>query len=775
MEIENESLFKHHLANGINLFLGAGFSVLADGPLGQLPVGDTLKNELCKKFLKKDTSLLQLPQVCRQIKSSQKNELNSYLTTRFTVKTFSPKYQQLKSVNISNIFTTNIDNLIHCIFDDSEKFYINDVFLRGPSFADKSGIDYTALHGCILYPNSDFDFTTTEIASSFFRDRNKWEYFIQKVDRTPTLYWGYRLEDAGTLQSFSIFTENSRMSESWIQLCTKDEDAIAYYKSLGLQYIICDTKELLDFCGKITPIKKKTVVPGRLEFPEYDIPKLNKVPVRTKDEFYSGAEPSWYDIYTNCPIRTEHILSMKDKIAEVDNVLLTGPPASGKTTLMMQLALDFSQSNKCLYIEDINDKKAQMLCRDCLKSGVKPFIFIDNAADYISSIEIITESKCYEKLIISDRDYFIDLVEHKVSCLGFEEYNMAVISKEDLQKIQSAIPDHIKINQFSLEIDEDGTEILPSMFDIIKTVVARNSIFMRFESIIEQYKEDNELIYDLILVSSYFYSCRIPTSVDVMHSYYSKRMVPLDKTYEIMKTSNGITKEHEYSPDDDDELFVVSQSRILANSILNWMNQEELQSMLNIIHFHISPTRIHRYDIFKRYCFDAKIVKRAFPNYIDGLKFYEECFLSDNSFYIRQQCALYLSEIGEHEIAFRYIDEARSMSFNKNLSIRNSFAVIQFRANINKKMNDDVKRTLEESMKILSECYKFDTRKRMHARAFAAQALSYAQKTTYSSKAIEYIEIAIPWLESQLAERPHDRNFKQLTRQLKQILRRRRR
>ncbi len=53
MKIDNQPLFEHHLKSGINLFLGAGFSVEASSKSGKLPVGDNLKDELLEAIINK--------------------------------------------------------------------------------------------------------------------------------------------------------------------------------------------------------------------------------------------------------------------------------------------------------------------------------------------------------------------------------------------------------------------------------------------------------------------------------------------------------------------------------------------------------------------------------------------------------------------------------------------------------------------------------------------------------------------------------------------------
>ena len=50
LEIENQHLFDAALRSGLNLFLGAGFSVLARNAAGTLPVGNKLAPLLLEEF-----------------------------------------------------------------------------------------------------------------------------------------------------------------------------------------------------------------------------------------------------------------------------------------------------------------------------------------------------------------------------------------------------------------------------------------------------------------------------------------------------------------------------------------------------------------------------------------------------------------------------------------------------------------------------------------------------------------------------------------------------
>src|SRR5690554_6119694 len=119
MDIESKSTFERSLVEGINLFTGAGFSVLSADLQGRsLPVGDDLKKEILKEFPGAPKTL-QLPQLCTLISRTKRDELDRYNKARFEIGEFSEKYKNLPFVNLKNIFTTNIDNLIECIFRGS--------------------------------------------------------------------------------------------------------------------------------------------------------------------------------------------------------------------------------------------------------------------------------------------------------------------------------------------------------------------------------------------------------------------------------------------------------------------------------------------------------------------------------------------------------------------------------------------------------------------------------------------------------------------------------
>jgi hypothetical protein len=113
MEIEYEHIFESALGQGINLFVGSGFSTLArDSEDRPMPTGTELQAELIGEFGLSHTSGLTLPQIATILEVSRKDRFYSFLKNRFTVAEFDSRYSCLDSVNIKTIFTTNIDDLI---------------------------------------------------------------------------------------------------------------------------------------------------------------------------------------------------------------------------------------------------------------------------------------------------------------------------------------------------------------------------------------------------------------------------------------------------------------------------------------------------------------------------------------------------------------------------------------------------------------------------------------------------------------------------------------
>ncbi|QOQ81580.1 hypothetical protein INP81_19965 [Comamonas thiooxydans] len=289
MKIQNKNTFEAHLNQGVNLFLGAGFSIAAKGIFEEkpknLPVGDSLRQELLSRFNRPKTSKLSLAQLCQIISTTQKDDLNNFFRERFNVIEFDNLYKNLERISLKSIFTTNIDNLVFKIFEDSHNFYVNDISTRGPSMPSGTAIDYIALHGCINYPDSNsMDFSPIEIASSFERDKDKWFGYINRIQKTPTIYWGYKIEDAGVLQALSKEASGGKeKADSWIVLRSTDEESIEYFSSMGFQIIEADTVEFLKYLGQLKKLKSsdKSKLLIERNFKEYFLPTQNSVSVRS--------------------------------------------------------------------------------------------------------------------------------------------------------------------------------------------------------------------------------------------------------------------------------------------------------------------------------------------------------------------------------------------------------------------------------------------------------------------------------------------------------------
>ena len=103
MEIVNENLLLQAFQNGINLFVGAGFSVLAENKDNvKLPTGNQLLADLQTEF-KKPISKLSLSQLSSVLEATDRVAFYKYLTDRFSVKNVHPLYEYINKLNITLI------------------------------------------------------------------------------------------------------------------------------------------------------------------------------------------------------------------------------------------------------------------------------------------------------------------------------------------------------------------------------------------------------------------------------------------------------------------------------------------------------------------------------------------------------------------------------------------------------------------------------------------------------------------------------------------------
>ena len=768
MNIQNESLFRHSLANGINLFLGAGFSVAASSKDKLLPVGEGLKTELIDHFKRPKPSALSLPQLCQIIASTQRDALVEFFRSRFHVDTFAPEYKNLERASVKAIFTTNIDDLIPKIFSESNKYYVNDVLLRGPVISGGSAIDYIPLHGSVTHGSDNFDFSPLEIASSFERDRDKWFGYINRIQQTPTLYWGYRVEDAGVLQALAKETVLGRnKAESWIVLRNSDAEAIEYYSSLDFQIIVAETLELLKYFGQL-PAKKIAGAPKSLigkHFSEFQIPMLTKVPVRSISEFYLGAEPTWYDVYSGKIHETAHLTTAKNAIAGQKHVVLIGGAVTGKTTLLRQLATRVVGFGQCLYIEEVTPEKAALLARDIDAEGQPVLAFIDNAADASEAVQVLAQSDNI-KIVAAERDYVFDSVSHRFPKDRFTVLDVSGLNAVDTQAVQDHIPKDVNRRPYERRPDDFDMDVEPTFFEVITSTIVKNSLAERFMEAVRELKTSDRAKHDLLLVSCYLYACRIPISVDIATAYSRIYGLSAVEVASLLEGMGSVLSAYEGALADTGQAYYVPRSRQVSEVVLWHISPSDLRAMLDVFHAEVSPTKIGRYDVFRRGAYDAKLVGRAYPKWEEGLDFYNRAFLRDSSHSLKQQGALYLASKHNYEMAFTWIDEARGMTSRNNSAIRNSYAVILFSANYGKASSSEVKDSLDDSMSILSRCYDEDHRKVYHAKVFADQALKYTSKFSDSPRSRSYLESSEQWLAAELRTRIGDRRMTQLRRQV---------
>lgn len=770
MKIENENTFLDALQNGIGLFVGAGFSVLAKDRKGRsLPVAGGLLKSLNDHFDKHSKNLEQLSTILETTRSS---EFNQFLRDRFTVASFDTVYYNLFKIAVKKIYTTNIDNLIYRIYKDGNSgFYLHSQYENG-STDDANAIDYLTLHGNVEIADSKFIFSSSKLANIYDNAPRMWDYLSKGLEHYPTLFVGYSLNDTSVIQALTSRRSSIKaQKDKWIMLLEEDEDAIDYFKSLGFKIIIGNTRELLEWINSHVTVSRNVVQKGILSklFARNLVPRgLSDVTsTRPINEFFKGAVPTWNDIISNNIYKTSHYSTIQDSILDrKKNTIIIGAPGTGKTTLMMQVAYGISYKGAKLRFENITSNFVDYLVK--VASGEQALIFIDNFSDNIDAFLKLCSHANF-RVVGADRGHNYGFISHMIDEDKFNVINVTDMNEFDIQGIFDSLPADLRRKSIRKNKDTDYQD--DSIFDFVLRNINVSNLKARYKEVLTKLDDEHSDLAEFLVLCSYAHYCRIPLSSEMAFSYFSDTYNP-EGVYELRRQLGDLLEDYdigELSDYYDNMDYYYPRSFYIAESILDGAPKELLRRVMENVLIMIRPVQICHFNVFKRYAFDKDIVQKAFTNWHDGKKFYEDAFTYDyNNPYILQQGALYLSAKHQHKEAFAWIDRALVMTNDKRFSIRNSHAIIMFNANISSS-SDQAEKSLIESMEILEECYLSDIRKAFHAITFAKQSIEFYKRSP-GERASSYLEKASKWLGEEKKNKYALADLKKLQKEINDIL-----
>lgn len=791
MRFDNEALFVSLVSNyGMNLYLGAGFSVYADNEAGEkLPLGNEINKHLIDVFGLKTNREYTLSKSCQKIKKDNKDALERLLKETYRVKSFDKMYTGLCRLPIKNIITLNIDNLVERIYEDeSSTKIIADNNITGP-LEKNNVVNLYKLHGSVTYPmGSDMSFTDKELTDLFVREPGLFNTVSLKLSSAPTLFWGTSFGDNDSLELIchsEIYSKSA--TPKWIVVYPLDnvEDTIEDLEDLGFNIVVADTKELMEYLCSLsfaasTKVKKYVYREYRENFPaNFICNELEHSSVRRPVmDFFSGAEPVISDILSSNVKRTSYFNQILQTIFSKRVTLITGIPGCGKSTLLMQLAFGKEIDGRKFWFNSIIKQEAEKLVK-LIKDDKNVTVFLDNLYSNVDAFEVLKGSSNI-KLVLAERALNYEYVKRFLSISSDAIVDVSNLAASDIQNICLSMN---KSSSDAIALMEKNENI--SLLEIVFFASTNAQIKERISGYIKDLAEfkDEKLKIDLLelyTLVNYTSSCGIPATMDMLYFYFGDLIENYEDIIYALKKMNKIiveTTDEELKIDESQD-YLIMRSKLFAEKSIFLIPPEIFAHVLEKFLDKVSPHAIYRYDIFKRKAYDADFTRRAFSK-TRGIQFYEKLLLQNSNPYVRHQYSIFLQRKGDINLAWEQIDRAHTECQKKIFSIANTHAIIMFEKNMaveakNEKELDIQKNTIGRSFSTLEYCLSQDIRVSYHALTYARNAIRYYEKFGKDEFSESYIDSATVQLNSIIDSkediyRPVLREMKTLLSELREI------
>lgn len=725
VSIDNESTLKAALKREYNLFVGAGFSVNAEGRRGQLPLGQELAQIVATEF-GFEASSLPLSMLCDMATAQDPERFKILMKEIFKVTDYDKRYEFLTTLVPRAIMTTNVDNLFNRVFEESRSHYIQDVIINGANTTTSRAVPLLQIHGSVLDDERPMIFGRFDLGSAPIRQPIPQFELRDFLMQRPTIIWGNAIEDPSTLTALrDPRAPGKTMPDTWVQVYpgSNSEQLCQYWRTMGFHCIEASTDELLDYLAEVS--KESDIRVGSSSSIS-NIPTPETVHEQPIEKFFLGAAPTFGHVYRNVIVRTGHYSTIVETLRSGKNVIVSGIPACGKTTLLIQVAISLHHQGECVIFEErLDAEKAALHARRIGKKAA--YVVIDNLTNDIRTLDKLRACENVT-FLCADRDIALSSVMNRLKEHSFEIIDVTGQSGQDLRRIWESIPPRIKRSKMQTPLVSRGTS--PSLYEFVIKNIQNNSLSSTIANEVNELDRENSPLAELVVLACYLNYGHSVLSSDVAMGYFKSYDFGYSQITEMIESVGQLLCEEYHDRGDMD--YFGARSRIVAEEVMQKISGDLLRDVITTLFQNVSTSRIDSYRYFKRFAYDARLIGRAFREVNEGVEFYDGLLERYDDPHIAQQKALYLVDFSLYQDAFRVIDNARSVLQRKrwtNFTIENTFYKVLFLMNLDLGELSQVRiNECLEALQGIQRCFESDTKKAQHAMLYSECVLKFIDR-----------------------------------------------
>jgi hypothetical protein len=420
--------------NRLVLFLGAGFSIEATNQLGEpIPAGETLSRKLWSFLrLSEDYDGSRLPDLFELSLSRDKKQLAFLLRDLFTVDRLADWYGLLPKAHWYRIYTTNIDDVVertYAAHGSQPRLEVIDGQISDYKDRDQflESIQVVKLNGADLNRPDRLTFSFRQYARRASENPTWYDHFVRDYAALPTVFLGTKLDEPLFWQAVEArgkrFRGKERRSKAFVIAPSFTTVVRQKFDALGITPIEGTAREFLEIIAapENLPSREEIIAqlhPGLVEtlssagvtsraqqthlqqfLSAFQLIHQPERTPRAGKEFLLGAGPDWTDIYAELDAHRDFEETLLSSIQQhlsartAAGILVTGSAGSGKSTMMMRVALRLAnEGTQVLFSNPFYSVAAHHIAPSLSTFGQPLVIFLDDAAGALQTLSALTEA-----------------------------------------------------------------------------------------------------------------------------------------------------------------------------------------------------------------------------------------------------------------------------------------------------------------------------------------------------------------------------------------------